>query len=40
MRDDSRARAAAALAARRQAPEVDIAALETELAALTGALHV
>jgi len=40
MRDDSRARAAAALAARRQAPDVDIAALEAELAALTGALHV
>ena len=40
MRDDSRARAAAALAARRQAPDVDIAVLEAELAALTGALHV
>lgn len=39
MRDDSRARAVAALATRRPAPEVDIAALEAELAALTGALH-
>lgn len=39
MRDDSRARAAAALAARRQAPKVDIAALEAELQAVTGALH-
>lgn len=40
MRDDSRARAAAALATRRPDPQVDIAALEAELAALTGALHV
>lgn len=39
MRDDSRARAAAALATRRPAPEVDIAALEAELQAVTGALH-
>lgn len=40
MREDSRARAAAALAFRRPVPPVDIAALEAELAALTrGALH-
>ena len=39
MRDDTKARAAAALAARRQAPKVDIAALEAELQAVTGALH-
>lgn len=39
MREDSRARAAAALASRRPDPQVDIAALEAELAALTGALH-
>lgn len=40
MREDSRARAAAALASRRPAPQVDIAALEAELRAMTrGALH-
>ena len=40
MRDDTRARAAAALASRRPAPQVDIAALEAELRAMTrGSLH-